>query len=399
MTTNADAQDRDEVCCGTDMDEAFSSARPWSARDEDEDEEDEDEDDDDDEDEDEDDDEDEDEDEDDDEDEDEDEDSEASRIHEHLTRLQAKGRFNGVALYASEGEIRLNEAYGYADVRKKKRLAADFVFNLASVSKQFTAMAIMMLKEQGSLGYDDKVTRFIPTLPYKEITIRQLLQHTSGLPEYFDMMEEPDDEDTLLTSHDVLAAFVEAEPALDFAPGTRHVYCNTGYALLSLVIEAASGTSYASFLQDSIFSPLDMQSSFVYDPEAIKPFNSRRAYGFSEDEESDMGYMDGIVGDGGIYSTTADLVLWDRALREDVLVSARTLREALTPGTLKNGKSFNYGFGWTIEDHLWWHSGSWAGFRNNITRYTDGDLMVILTNDSNEEVDDIDNWIGEMLSE
>ncbi|MBM3461055.1 MAG: beta-lactamase family protein [Armatimonadetes bacterium] len=319
----------------------------------------------------------------------------AARIGAYL----AKRKFNGVVLVSQSGKVVFNQAYGLADYKTKRRLTVDSVFNLASVSKQFTAMAVMILNERGRLRYDAEVRSVVPGFPYAGITIRNLLHHTSGLPDYFEIAEAHWDESRNLTNQDVLALLKKYGGQLDFKPGSKHDYSNTGYAVLASVIEVASGKSYAEFLREAIFAPLGMTSTFVYSPRAIQSYASRRAYGYASDWTlDDMSYLDGVVGDGGIYSTTGDLFRWDRGLAENRLVKETTLREAFTSGRTTRGKAFAYGFGWNVEDGKVWHDGSWAGFRTSIVRVPDdGDSVIILNNNSNENLDEIDTRLEKIL--
>lgn len=326
----------------------------------------------------------------------------AKKVARYLASLTRAGEFSGVVLVADGDRIVLNVASGFADFRTHRPLKPNDVFNLASVSKQFTAAAIMILAEKGALTYDDDIRTFIPGFPYSGITVRHLLTHTSGLPEYFELVEEHGDTDVLVTNKDVVALLKQIHPKPAFKPGARHDYCNTGYALLASVIEAASGKTYAAFLRENIFVPLAMTSTFVYSPSAIAPFESRRAYGWVRDGRrwalDDMGSFDGVVGDGGLYSTTEDLFRWTRGILGHRLVGARTLKEAFRRGRLMNGKRFDYGFGWSITDDGVWHDGSWAGFRSMVSlSLSGGSTVIILSNASCENLEEVEEEVHAML--
>lgn len=314
-----------------------------------------------------------------------------------------KKDFNGVVLVAQDGKIIYEKANGYADFKTKKNLTNDSVFNLASVSKQFTAMAIMMLKERGKLNYNDPITKFLPQLPYKNITVENLVYHTSGLADYLEIVEEEWDESKLLTNQDIVKIFAENKPKLEFSPGTKYEYSNTGYAFLASVIEKASGQTFERFITDNIFKPLNMTDSFVYSDKNLKQHSDKRVLGYEVKKNKfkldDVSYLDGVVGDGGIYSTADDLFKWDQALYTEKLVKNSTLNQGLKSGKLKSGKKTDYGFGWEIIDEdTFFHNGSWAGFRTSITRYVDTKSTVImLTNTGNEGLDKIETKIEDQL--
>jgi len=327
-----------------------------------------------------------------------------AQIDTYMRGLYRQKKFNGVVLVADKGNIIYEKSFGFAQYQPRTPLTNDSLFNLASVSKEFTAMAIMMLKEQGRLQYDDDVRKYVPELPYSDITIRQLLHHTSGLPDYIELADKNWDSDKIMTNKDVLAILKQYKPAPLFKPGEKYEYSNTGYQLLASVVERVSGKRFPKFMHDAIFAPLGMTSTVVYTAAAMKPFAARRAYGYDPKgrgyELDDMGYLDGIWGDGGIYSTVDDLLRWDQALYGKTLVSRKTLLEAFTPGRLNSGKKTDYGFGWNIEEDSVWHDGSWVGFRTFIDRFLQSrKTIIILTNTSCENLGDIDRKITAILGE
>ncbi len=310
----------------------------------------------------------------------------------------------GLALVViKDGGILKKAAYGMADLEHGVPIETDTAFRLASVSKQFTAMAIMMLEEQGQLGYDDPITRFLPALSRvgDGITIRHLLTHTAGLPDYYDVIVKISGVERPLTRHglDVYSAW--GEPL--FEPGERYDYSNPGYELLALIVEKASGQTYAEFVERRIFAPLGMSGSVIFDERA--PTIEKRAYGYSEsrgggdyelDDDDPLNY---IIGSGGIYSTVEDLYRWDQALYGEQLVSRETLAQAFTPNRLNSGEEHPYGFGWRISRHLGRrrvsHSGGWVGFDTFIGRYVDDRFSVIvLSNRSDGDAGDLAGGIA-----
>ena len=292
-------------------------------------------------------------------------------------------------LVVRDGKIVHQGAYGYADVDKKVPLTVEGTFRLDSVSKQFTAMAVMLLAGDGKLAYEDLVSRYVPALAtYPGVTVRNLLTHTGGLPEYYEIIDTTHGWPSNADAAKLLGQM--AKPV--FEPGTRYEYSNPGYDMLAQVVEGASGERFADFVNERIFVPLRMSHSLVHDH--TKPAVPRRVLGY---DKTDTGFvlndehpLNGIVGSGGVFSTLGDLYLWDQALYGDRLVSQMALQQAFTPYVLKNGESTGYGFGWRIDEYHGMrrihHGGSWVGFRSHITRYPDAHLsIVILANRSDFE--------------
>jgi CubicO group peptidase (beta-lactamase class C family) len=280
-----------------------------------------------------------------------------------------------------DGEIVHQAGYGYANLEEKLPITADTAFRLASVSKQFTAMAIIILAEQGALSYDDPASRYLPVLaPYDGVTIRQLITHTSGLPEYYEVI---DTGAGMPTNADALA-LVGAMGEPMFAPGARYEYSNPAYDMLPPLIEAVSGMDFATFMQDRIFGPLGMHSSYIFDHR--EPAIPYRVTGYEPDTQgfrlNDYDPLNHIVGSGGMYSTLNDLFRWDQALYGETLVSRATIEEAFTPARLNNGESIDYGFGWRIDTYQGHrrvrHGGSWIGFRTHIARYPDDRFSIVI---------------------
>ena len=283
-----------------------------------------------------------------------------------------------------DGEIVERGNRGLADLERGVPISSETAFRLASVSKQFTAMAILLLAEEGRLAYDDPIARWLPELARfgRERTLRQLLTHTAGLPDYYDVMAQVAGVERPRTA-DALAVYARwGEPL--FPAGERFDYSNPGYELLALVVERASGQSYAEFVESRIFAPLGMTGSRVFDERA--PPIPNRAYGyrrqgegFALDDDDPLNY---VIGSGGIYASIDDLVRWDQALYEDDLVRQETLAEAFRPARLRNGEASPYGFGWAIDEQQGHrrvsHSGSWVGFRSYIARYPDDRFSVIV---------------------
>ena len=282
-------------------------------------------------------------------------------------------------LVLQDGVPVLRKAYGLAD--REQRVAATPATNyrLASVTKQFTAAAILLLVEEGRMTLDDSVRRWLPSLPAlaDSITVRHLLTHSSGLIDYEDVM--PSDFTGQLHDADVLR-LLEARDKTYFPPGTGYRYSNSGYALLALMVERVSGQSFADFLRSRIFQPLGMAHTLAF--EEGGPVIADRAYGNSESEggwiRTDQSTTSAVLGDGGIYSSIDDLAKWDAALYDDRLLSDRSRELMFTPHVTTDAPDIRYGFGWRITGETLWHSGESIGFRNVIVRYPQRRLTVIV---------------------
>ncbi|WP_276496226.1 serine hydrolase domain-containing protein [Pontibacter litorisediminis] len=315
----------------------------------------------------------------------------ASRLGHHLdsifTHLHRRNGFNGTVLVTKYDQVVYTGAFGYADFREKDSLHTQSVFQLASISKQFTAMAIMMLKEQGKLKYDDSVQQFIPDFPYHGITIRQLLTHRSGLSNYTYFSDELwPDRRVPITNKDVLRLMSEHRPQVYYQPNTRFDYSNTGYFLLASIVERASGKPFAAFLQQHIFKPLQMTSTFTFSDDLVTG-NQHVATGHTGGRRSrHPDYLDTVLGDKGIYSTVEDLHKWEQALYTERLVKRKTLEEAFTGTRQGRKKDEDYGFGWRIKqvsngDTVVYHGGLWHGYASYFLRNpNDHSALIILSN-------------------
>ena len=310
-----------------------------------------------------------------------------------FTNIHGRGKFNGSVLVAKRGEVVFSKSYGLKSSDSSTLLDEHASFNLASVSKQFTAMAIVLLKERGQLNYHDPLSRYIPELSFHDkVTIRHLLNHTSGVPDYMRLAKSSLKGKTLFTNKDLIALFSEKQPQLNFLPGSKFEYSNTGYVLLAEVVERVSGESFESFMNKNIFAPLTMQNSQVYNLLSnSEPKN--RVYGFryqfslfgGKKKPNDLNVFDGVAGDGGVYASTHDLFLWHEALTRGQLVSREAYAAAYHPAVLSDSKTSNYGFGWFLNaDASVEHAGGWIGFTSYLYRHVDnGELIVILDNSTN----------------
>ncbi len=250
-----------------------------------------------------------------------------------------------------DSKVLYRRAYGLADVEAHTAATTATNYRLASVTKQFTAMSILILADRGKLSLDDPLTKFFPDYPAygKSITVRQLLTHTSGLLEYEDLI--PSSRTTQVKDRDVLDLLKHQDHTY-FAPGSAWRYSNTGYAHLAMIVETVSGMTFAAFLKQNIFDPLHMSKTVAFEDGISTVPN--RAFGYSHRgaafERTDQSLTSAVLGDGGIYSSVDDLFRWDQALYTTQLVRAETLQQAFTSAVLTNGKPTNYGFGWEIGE-------------------------------------------------
>ncbi|HEY9131124.1 MAG TPA: serine hydrolase domain-containing protein [Dyella sp.] len=289
-------------------------------------------------------------------------------------------------LVLRDGVALVRKSYGMAELETRRAATPATDYRLASVTKQFTAAAILLLRREGKLGLDDSIRHWLPSLPAEDqtITLRQLLTHTSGLIDYEDLI--PADRTTQLDDNDVLN-LLSAEHRLYFAPGSAYRYSNSGYVLLGLAIERASGQPLPAFLKQRIFEPLGMNHTLLYQRGA-GPEVAERAFGYSQEHgawvRTDQDLTSATRGDGGVYSSIDDLAKWDAALYDNRLLDAKSREEAFTPHTPTDDPNVRYGYGWRITGDTVWHSGESIGFRNVIVRWPKQHVTVIVLSNRNE---------------
>ncbi|MCU0447579.1 MAG: beta-lactamase family protein [Microscillaceae bacterium] len=351
-----------------------------------------------------------------------------TQINEFMKELYETNQFNGSVLVADREGVMFKNAYGWSNIYKRDTMTTDTPVRLASVSKQFTAMAIMILKERGKLSYEDEIAMYLPELAhYQGVTIRHLLQHSSGLPDYFGIgfyISQYFAPGKLIMNRDLLKYFSETKPKLHFKPGKRASYSNTGYVFLALIVERIANEYFPSFLQKNIFEPAGMKNAFVYNTNnkeikisydttfvksdtvfvnynemkieaqykvttRIKTVEKRRAYGYEMGLKGDLlpldyHQFDGMYGEKGVSISADELYKWHLALLENKIVKPETLKEAFTPADVSDRREWKYGFGWKIfsEDYnIVFHHGLYRGFRTYLQRnLNDQSFMVILSN-------------------
>ena len=296
--------------------------------------------------------------------------------------LEGSG-FNGGMIVAKGGNIIFEKYKGFVNIDGKDSINASTSLHIASVSKTFTAMAVLKLQELGKLNIDDSVTHFFPEFNYPGVTVKTLLNHRSGLPNYLYFMEDAGwNKDSVIENKDVLQWLVFKKGMLKniASPNKRFTYCNTNFALLALIIEKVSGKTYPQFMQENIFDPLGMKNTFVH----FKGDNKIRSKSFDwRGREIPDNFLDDVYGDKNIYSTPRDLLIWDRALSDTVFLTAKSLELAYTPYSNEKPGIKNYGLGWRMNNYedgkkIIFHNGWWHGNNAAFIRVLKDDATIIL---------------------
>lgn len=313
-----------------------------------------------------------------------------------LRSLQDTAEFNGVVLYARNGEILHCGPYGYARFSTHELLTTQTRFQLASVSKMFTAAAILLLAEDGLVHLDKPVQEYLSAFPYPDITIRHLLNHRSGLPRYEFMLEKKKKELVEANNAAILGALLEEQPGLWFPPGSKFNYGNINYALLGLIVEQVSGVSFAEFLQARIFKPLNMEHTGFYNrawgvSEGMAMGYKHRRLGFYEVGPD---FLDGVHGDKGIHSTVEDLFRFDQALYDGKIFKESTRNLLLSPPVSATGME-PYHLGWRLMPQrpgLMYHFGWWMGFRTCFIRDIPNKVTLIALSNRDRLSNPISYW-------
>lgn len=330
-----------------------------------------------------------------------------ARIDSFFKIMHEAGGFNGNVLIASHDTVIYKGSFGLAEIATGRKLNDSSVFELASVSKQFTAMGIVLLERAGKLSYTDSLRHFFPQLPYNNITVEHLLYHTSGLPDYMTLMKEKTERGSITFNEDLIRLLAQYKPPVNFKPGEKWEYSNTGYALLASIIEKVSGKTFGEYLKAKIFKPLGMRHTEVY----RRRFENRKvknyAYGYVKsdslknmilpDEHPNYADMvrrlDGIVGDGTVNSTTGDLLKWSLALDKNLLVPASVKERIFRVGKLNDGDITNYAYGWMTDSlsgigPVVNHGGSWPGYNTWIEKhFSTGKTVILLNNYGNMQIE------------
>lgn len=321
----------------------------------------------------------------------------AEKIDHIFAGIMSAREPGAAVLVLKDGITIFERGYGVSDLRSLRRIDAQTNFRLASCTKQFTATAVMLLVHDGKLDYEDRLTDVFPDFPEygKSITIRNLLNHTSGLLDYEDLMAKPaagtpPEQIPQIKDAGVLA-LLKHQTTTKFPSGTHWDYSNSGYAVLAMVVEKISGQPFGDFLHDRIFTPLGMKQTVAY--EKGKNIVSNRAFGHTLEggawQEQDQSPTSAVLGDGGVYSSLDDLAKWDRALAHHALLSEAEMKPAITAVNVADrsvqepdSTPAAYGFGWFLNPYKkrsrMWHYGETVGFRTTIQRFVSEKLTIIV---------------------
>ncbi len=298
-------------------------------------------------------------------------------------KIQVRAGFNGGVLVGYNGKIVYERYFGYSNKEHKIPLGPDNSSQLASVSKTFTSAAILYLFEHKYLNIDDPVNHYLKDFPYPNITLKMLLNHRSGIPDYTKWVPlYNDDMKTPVYNSEVLAMMVRYHPSLEFRPNTRFKYCNTNFAILAAVVEKVTEMSYYDFMSKYIFAPLGMQHTFVYNPSKGLPANATISYKRNWLREPDM-FADGVYGDKGIYSTPEDMYRWDQSFYQNKLLNNEIIELAYGPCSFEKKGIKNYGLGWRMlcypnGNKIIYHNGWWHGNNTSFYRFIQDNMTIII---------------------
>ncbi len=317
----------------------------------------------------------------------------AKELRKYFYNRYKKYGFNGAVLFAQNGKVIYEDTFGYIDFVNRDTLKIDTKFQLASVSKPFTSYAILLLKQQGKLSLQDSVQKYYPKFPYHGVTIRLLLIHKSGLPEYNYFADKYwPNKHIPITNKDVINLMIEKNITRYYLPDKKYNYINTNYAVLASIVEKVSGKLFEDFMKHEIFEPLKMYNTVVYRKGSGKQIENA-AIGYRNRRlRAEDHYQNGVVGDKGVYTTVEDLLKFDQALYSGKLVNKKNLEEAFKPAHKRLYINDNYGYGWRINaadstNKIVYHTGWWKGFRSYFIRELGKKkTIIVLSNISNRSI-------------
>ena len=315
-------------------------------------------------------------------------DNRGKKINAFFEKKFSRNQFNGNILFAENGKIITQKSYGYSNLRKKEPLTKEHSFQLASVSKPFTSIAILQLIENNKINLKDTIQEFFPEFPYQGITIHQLLSHRSGMSQYTHFCDAPDsiwpDKSITINNQDVINIISRIVPLINYKPDYKYYYCNTNYLILASIVEQVSGLNFKQYVKKYIFEPSGMFNSAIYDrtnfEDLVLPVQ-----GYENKTPWEDVYLNGVVGDKGVYSTTEDLLKFDRALEKNILISDSLKKLAFTKMNLERKGNKNYGYGFRLKEHekygkIVYHTGWWKGFRSYFVKVLDKNQTIIVLN-------------------
>jgi CubicO group peptidase (beta-lactamase class C family) len=309
--------------------------------------------------------------------------------------------FNGNVLIAQQGLVIYKGSFGFADFVTKDPLTLNSAFQLGSSSKPLTALALIILHEKGLLNYTQTVDEFFPEFPYKKITIKELLTHRSGLPNYMYFCDSLYCcQDKLLSNDALLQLIIKKRPPVYAPPDKKFEYCNTNYSLLVNIIEKVSGKKFALFMKEEIFQPLGMNNTWISDPDSNRLHKNKTTGHKANRKHYDDDYLDGILGDKNIFTTVGDLFLFDQALYNGKLIKKESLEEAYMASSHEHPGKRNYGYGWRMIEEkngekIIYHNGWWHGYNNVFyRRLKDKTTVIILSNKITSGIYHIDDVLS-----
>ena len=315
-------------------------------------------------------------------------DNRGKKINAFFEKKFSRNQFNGNILFAENGNIITQKSYGYSNLRKKEPLTKEHSFQLASVSKPFTSIAILQLIENNKINLKDTIQEFFPEFPYQGITIHQLLSHRSGMSQYTHFCDAPDsiwpDKSITINNQDVINIISRIVPLINYKPDYKYYYCNTNYLILASIVEQVSGLNFKQYVKKYIFEPSGMFNSAIYDrtnfEDLVLPVQ-----GYENKTPWEDVYLNGVVGDKGVFSTTEDLLKFDRALEKNILISDSLKKLAFTKMNLERKGNKNYGYGFRLKEHekygkIVYHTGWWKGFRSYFVKVLDKNQTIIVLN-------------------
>ena len=326
-----------------------------------------------------------------------------SLFDSYMNAQHSQYGFNGNVLVSKNGNIIYQNSFGYSDYSTKMPLNKNSVFDCGSIAKEFTAMGILLLKDKGMISYSDSLRKFFPQLPYMNVTIQQLLTHTSGIPNGFSLVEKYFDHSKTATNDDLIDLLQNKKPDLLFKPGENLMYSGTAFNLLASIIEKISGQSYETYMDKQVFKPLKMTHTRV----AAGPRSEKNVPGYASgyvysdslhnyllatsQQSGWTTYLAGITGEGMIVTTTGDLFKWDRALKNHTLLKESTQHEMLSLQAEKKFPVVSFGYGMRVGKNEFgnyiFHNGYYPGYLSMHLRYTDDDVTVVVLSNNESHAD------------
>jgi len=308
-------------------------------------------------------------------------------IQDFYDKRLVRSGFNGAILVAKNGHILFEQYRGYGNFLTKDSITPHTPFHLASISKTFTGMAVLKLWEEGKISLEDSVQKFFPQFPYRGVTVKTLLSHRSGLPNYLYFMDSIWDKHKEMTNQDVLDALIQHRPAIQMLPDRRFQYCNTNFVLLALIVEKITGQNFPDYMKENLFKPLGMNDTYIFSIKDTGNYNPT----WSVSRPFEMDPYDCTYGDKNVYSTVRDMFTWDQSLYEHTYLKKSTLDMAFTPLSNEVRSMHNYGLGWRLfikgQDTLVYHNGKWHGTNTAFLRLVqDTATIIVLGNKENRNI-------------